>query len=171
MKGWLWKALCKLSWVEHEKSFKFLVFLFYDQVKFHAQLSWAWKKFYNLGAGNANHLATRTLHCGAEITNNFIRVSSAYSYACWSWSLPYMYQEVLVLTMGLITFSDNILKHFVLILFMKTGFDISSKLFSWRSIQLVMLYKKKKKKKKMSSHYFSWTDQENEDKVTKSNQF
>ena len=25
-------------------------FIFYEQLKFHAQLSWAWKKFYNLGA-------------------------------------------------------------------------------------------------------------------------
>ena len=39
-----------LSWVEHEKSFNYWYFYFYDQVKFHAQLSWAWKKFYNLGA-------------------------------------------------------------------------------------------------------------------------
>ena len=26
------------------------IFIFHDQVKFHAQLSWAWEKFYNLGA-------------------------------------------------------------------------------------------------------------------------
>ena len=30
--------------------FLLLDFYFYDQVKFQAQLSWAWKKFYNLGA-------------------------------------------------------------------------------------------------------------------------
>ena len=27
-----------------------LAFNIYEQEKFHAQLSWAWKKFYNLGA-------------------------------------------------------------------------------------------------------------------------
>ena len=27
-----------------------LYFSFYEQLKFRAQLSWAWKKFYNLGA-------------------------------------------------------------------------------------------------------------------------
>ena len=32
------------------KSFVFGYFSFYQQLKFHAQLSWAWKKFYNLGA-------------------------------------------------------------------------------------------------------------------------
>ena len=42
--------LSMLSWVEHEKSLNCWYFYFYDQVKFHAQLSWAWKKFYNLGA-------------------------------------------------------------------------------------------------------------------------
>ena len=26
------------------------IFIFHDQVKFHAQLNWAWEKFYNLGA-------------------------------------------------------------------------------------------------------------------------
>ena len=26
------------------------ILVFYEQLKFHAQLSWAWKKFYNLGA-------------------------------------------------------------------------------------------------------------------------
>ena len=40
--------LSKLSLVDHEKSFKF--WYFYDQVKVHAQLSWAWKMSYNLGA-------------------------------------------------------------------------------------------------------------------------
>ena len=38
-----------LNSAEHEKCFNYLYFYFYDQVKFHAQLSWAWKKFYNLG--------------------------------------------------------------------------------------------------------------------------
>ena len=35
-----------------EKKFKLIVFtnvIFYRQNKFHSQLSWAWKKFYNLG--------------------------------------------------------------------------------------------------------------------------
>ena len=31
------------------------VFIFYEQLKFRAQLSWAWKKFYNLDA-NCNVL-------------------------------------------------------------------------------------------------------------------
>ena len=29
---------------------KYQYFKIYEQNKFHAQLSWAWKKFYNLGA-------------------------------------------------------------------------------------------------------------------------
>ena len=33
-----------------KKVLNVLYFLKYDQVKFHALLSWAWKKFYNLGA-------------------------------------------------------------------------------------------------------------------------
>ena len=32
-----------------KKVFNFWYFYFYDRVKFHAQLSWAWKNFYNLG--------------------------------------------------------------------------------------------------------------------------
>ena len=35
---------------EHEKVLTVGIFYSYDQVKFHAHLSWAWKKFYNLGA-------------------------------------------------------------------------------------------------------------------------
>ena len=43
-----------LSWAEHEKVLIVGIFFnFYDQVKFHAQLSWTWKKFYNLGAWTA----------------------------------------------------------------------------------------------------------------------
>ena len=30
--------------------FIFRYFSFYEQLKYHAQLSWAWKKLYNLGA-------------------------------------------------------------------------------------------------------------------------
>ena len=32
------------------KNTEFLIFYTYEHLKFHAQLSWAWKKFYNLGA-------------------------------------------------------------------------------------------------------------------------
>ena len=34
--------------------FIFQHFCFYEQLKFHAQLSWAWKMFYNLGPGRWN---------------------------------------------------------------------------------------------------------------------
>ena len=50
-----------LSWVEHEKSFNCWYYYFYDQVKFHAQLSWAWKRFYNLGTGSFLHVSVLTL--------------------------------------------------------------------------------------------------------------
>ena len=45
----------QLSWarsaeLSKKKVLNFWYFYFYDQVKSHAQLSWAWKKFYNLGA-------------------------------------------------------------------------------------------------------------------------
>ena len=33
-----------------KKILNFWNFYFYDKVKFHAQLSWVWRKFYNLGA-------------------------------------------------------------------------------------------------------------------------
>ena len=42
-----WESSAELSM---KKVLNFWYFYFYDQVKFHAQLSWAWKKFYNLGA-------------------------------------------------------------------------------------------------------------------------
>ena len=35
------------------KLFIFQHFTFYEQLKFHTQLSWAWKKFYYLGASGA----------------------------------------------------------------------------------------------------------------------
>ena len=38
-----------LSLSESEKSWISWYFYTYEHVKFHAQLSWAWKKFYNLG--------------------------------------------------------------------------------------------------------------------------
>ena len=37
-------------------------FKIYKQNKFHAQLSWAWKKFYNLGAGNKAFLMSQRSH-------------------------------------------------------------------------------------------------------------
>ena len=43
--------LSMLIWVAHERSFeKLSYFKIYKQNKFHAHLSWAWKKGYNLGA-------------------------------------------------------------------------------------------------------------------------
>ena len=33
---------------KQEMSLFFNILVFYEQLKFHAQLSWAWKKFYNL---------------------------------------------------------------------------------------------------------------------------
>ena len=35
---------------ETQLNTQLLVFNIYEQVRFHAQLSWAWKKFYNLWA-------------------------------------------------------------------------------------------------------------------------
>ena len=40
------------------KVFIFSHFIFYEQLKFHAQLSWARKKFYNLGAWSGSELFT-----------------------------------------------------------------------------------------------------------------
>ena len=39
-----------LGWSEPGKSWISRYFFTYEHLKFHAQLSWAWKKFYNLGA-------------------------------------------------------------------------------------------------------------------------
>ena len=36
--------------LKQEKSIFFSILVFYEQLNFLAQLSWAWKKFYNLGA-------------------------------------------------------------------------------------------------------------------------
>ena len=51
--------------------FIFWYFSFNEQLKFRVQLSWAWKKFYNLGAWKChNHrLRTNTHHCKDETQN------------------------------------------------------------------------------------------------------
>ena len=57
----------QLSWASSaELSMKkvlfFWYFYLYDQVKFHAELSWAWKKFYNFGAW-INYICIQSAQC------------------------------------------------------------------------------------------------------------
>ena len=47
-----WACSAELSMKEVLKYCRY--FKIYKQNKFHAQLSWAWKKFYNLGARSAS---------------------------------------------------------------------------------------------------------------------
>ena len=44
--------------------FIYRYFSFYELLKFHAQLSWAWKKFYNLGARTVNRALSKILKTG-----------------------------------------------------------------------------------------------------------
>ena len=53
-------------------------FSFYEQLKFHAQLSWAWKKFYNLG-GQA--WSFELLLTGAMSTNIMCKFVQLYLYS------------------------------------------------------------------------------------------
>ena len=42
-------------------------FSFNEQLKFHAQLSWAWKKFYNLDASSSSELLRSNLLFGGYL--------------------------------------------------------------------------------------------------------
>ena len=42
-------------------------FVVYEQFEFHAQMSWAWKKFYNLGARQDKDNNTLGIYCSIWI--------------------------------------------------------------------------------------------------------
>ena len=54
-----------------KKVLNFWNFYFYDQVTFHAQVSWAWKKFYNLGVWKiySSHFEMRDNFCRQDIAS------------------------------------------------------------------------------------------------------
>ena len=57
-----------LLWPKPEFSIDFGYFSNYEQLKFHAQLSWDWKKFYNLGTWT---VTTAIRHSNSDFNLNF----------------------------------------------------------------------------------------------------
>ena len=51
-----------LSSVLQEKSLNCWYVSFYKQIKFHSQLSWAWKKFHNLGPRYPFHTVSNYMY-------------------------------------------------------------------------------------------------------------
>ena len=75
----------------------FRYFSFYEQLKFRAQLSWAWKKIYNLGARSLPQLELRVRPPSALQRNTIYDVSHAWKrWPASRWLLGcYMYNRIL----------------------------------------------------------------------------
>ena len=59
--------LTQLSMLKHYQYFKI-----YKENKFHAQMSWAWKKFYNLGACPKSHLGICSQLIHSVVSNDSV---------------------------------------------------------------------------------------------------
>ena len=80
-----------------KKVLNFWYFYFYDLVKFHAHLSWAWKKFYNPGAwctGKRPAGLGGSVGCAVRLETRRSRVqppprSATFFRGDWSWNIFY----------------------------------------------------------------------------------